>query len=105
MMLSDEKITHTTHVLLKGLMEKGLIILKEDDSLVRREIKRTITNELKVGEDIDAEVRKKLQSYTKKLIDGSPEWEIMYRKFFEEEDAKKAGSSYGFRIGYHRRGN
>ncbi len=89
MMLSDDKITHTTHMLLKGLMEKGLIILKEDDSLVRREIKRTITNELKVGEDIDAEVRKKLQSYTKKLIEGSPEWEIMYRKFFEEEDAKK----------------
>ncbi len=89
MMLSDDKITHTTHMLLKGLMEKGLIVLKEDDSLVRREIKRTITNELKVGEDIDAEVRKKLQSYTKKLIEGSPEWEIMYRKFFEEEDAKK----------------
>ena len=76
-------------MLLKGLMEKGLIILKEDDSLLRREIKRTITNELKVGEDIDAEVRKKLQSYTKKIIEGSPEWEIMYRKFFEEEDAKK----------------
>ena len=89
MMLSDDKITHTTHMLLKGLMEKGLIILKEDDSLVRREIKRTITNELKFGEDLDAEVRKKLQSYTKKLIEGSPEWEIMYKKFFEEEDAKK----------------
>ncbi len=89
MMLSDDKITNTTHMLLKGLMEKGLIVLKEDDGLVRREIKRTITNELKVGEDIDAQVRKKLQSYTKKLVDGSPEWEIMYRKFFEEEDAKK----------------
>jgi len=89
MMLSDDKITHTTHMLLKGLMDKGLIVLKEDDSLLRREIKRTITNELKVGEDIDAEVRKKLQSYTKKLIEGSPEWEIMYKKFFEEEDAKK----------------
>ncbi len=89
MMLSDDKITHTTHMLLKGLMEKGLIILKEDDGLVRREIKRTINNELKFGEDIDAEVRKKLQSYTKKLVEGSPEWDIMYRKFFEEEDAKK----------------
>lgn len=76
-------------MLLKGLMEKGLIILKEDDGLVRREIKRTINNELKFGEDIDAEVRKKLQSYTKKLVEGSPEWDIMYRKFFEEEDAKK----------------
>ncbi|MGD0282945.1 MAG: DUF507 family protein [Dissulfurispiraceae bacterium] len=89
MMLSDDKITHTTHMLLKGLMEKGLIILKEDDSLLRREIKRTIINELKIGEGIDADVRKKLQSYTKKVIEGSPEWEIMYKKFFEEEDAKK----------------
>ena len=89
MTLSDDKITLTTHLLLKGLMEKGLIILKEDDSLLRREIKRTIINELKIGEDIDVEVKKKLQSYTKKLIEGSPEWEIMYRKLFEEEDAKK----------------
>lgn len=89
MTLSDDKITHTTHMLLKGLMDKGLIILKEDDSLLRREIKRTIINELKFGEDIDAEVRKKLQSYTKKLVEGSPEWEIMYKKLFEEEDAKK----------------
>ncbi len=89
MMLSDDKITHTTHMLLKGLMEKGLIILKEDDSLLRREIKRTIINELKIGEGIDAEVRKKLQSYTKKIVEGSLEWEIMYKKFFEEEDAKK----------------
>jgi len=89
MMLSDDKITHTTHMLLKGLMEKNLITLKEDDSLLRREIKRTIINELKVGEDIDAEVRKKLQSYTKKLVEGSPEWEVLYKKFFEEEDTKK----------------
>ena len=89
MMLSDDKITHTTHMLLKGLMEKRLIVLKEDDSLLRREIKRTIINELKIGEEIDAEVRKKLESYTKKLIEGSPEWEILYKKFFEEEDAKK----------------
>ncbi len=89
MILSDDKITLTTHLLLKGLMEKGLIVLKEDDSLLRREIKRTIINELKIGEDIDAEVKKKLQSYSKKLVEGSPEWEIMYRKFFEEEDAKK----------------
>lgn len=89
MMLSDDKITHTTHMLLKGLMEKGLIVLKEDDSLLRREIKRTIINELKIGEEIDAEVRKKLQSYSKKLVEGSTEWEILYKKFFEEEDAKK----------------
>lgn len=88
-MLSDDKITHTTHVLLKGLMDKGLITLKADDGDVRREIKRTIINELKIGEDIDAAVRRKLQSFSKKLVEGSPEWDILYKKFFEEEEVRR----------------
>ncbi len=89
MMLSDDKITHMTHVVLKGLMDKGLITLKEDDSLLRREIKRTIINELKIGEDIDAAVRRKLNSFSKKLVEGSNEWEVLYKKFFEEEELRK----------------
>lgn len=89
MMLSDDKITHTTHVVLKGLMEKGLITLKGDDSLLRREIKRTITNELKIGDDIDEAIRRKLQSFSKKLVEGSPEWEVLYKKYFEEEEVRK----------------
>jgi hypothetical protein len=89
MMLSDDKITHMTHVVLKGLMDKGLITLKEDDSLLRREIKRTIINELKIGEDIDETVRRKLQSFSKKLVEGSPEWEVLYKKYYEEEEVKR----------------
>jgi hypothetical protein len=89
MMLSDDKITHMTHVLLKGLMEKNLIVLKDDASLLRREIKRTVINELKVGEDIDGVVRKKLDSLSKKPVEGSPEWEVMYKKYFEEEEVKR----------------
>ncbi|MCL4492614.1 MAG: DUF507 family protein [Nitrospirae bacterium] len=89
MMLSDDKVTHMTFVLLKGLMDKGLITLKGDDSLLRREIKRTIINELKAGEDVDSAVRKKLQSFSKKLVEGSPEWDVLYKKFFEEEEVKR----------------
>jgi hypothetical protein len=89
MMLSNDKITHMTHVVLKGLMDKGLITLKEDDSLLRREIKRTIINELKIGEDIDEAVRRKLQSFSKKLVEGSPEWEVLYKKYYEEDEVKR----------------
>ncbi|MEW6739881.1 MAG: DUF507 family protein [Nitrospirota bacterium] len=89
MMLSNDKITHMTHVVLKGLMDKGLITLKEDDGLLRREIKRTIMGELKIGEDIDEAVRRKLQSFSKKLVEGSPEWEVLYKKYYEEEEVKR----------------
>jgi hypothetical protein len=89
MMLSEDKISHLSHVLLKGLMQQGLVELVEDEGAIRREIKRTIVSELKIGEDIDQIVRKKLQSFAKKLIEGSPEWEVLYRKFFREEEIKK----------------
>ena len=93
MMLSEDKISHLSHVLLKGLMDQDLIDLVDDASDVRREMKRTIVAELKIGEEIDQIVRKKLQTYSKKLIEGSPEWEVMYKKLFREEEVKKGRAS------------
>ena len=93
MMLSDDKISHLSHVLLKGLVERKLVQVEEDEGKVRTEIKRAIVSELKVGEVIDAVVRKKLQSFSKKMVEGSPEWEILYKKFYREEEIKKGRAS------------
>jgi hypothetical protein len=89
MMLSDDKISHTSHVLLKGMLESKLLTLKADESEVRREIKRTITAELKVGEDMNEVVTKKLLSLSRKLTEGGAEWEVLYKKFYEEEEARR----------------
>lgn len=90
MMLSDDKISHLTHVLLRRLHDDDLIEIDEDEeAAVRREIKRTIVAELKIGEEIDQTVKRKLQSLSKKLVEGSPEWEILYKKYFREEETKK----------------
>jgi len=89
MMLSEDKISHLSHVLLRDLIKQELVKTVEDEGAIRREIKRTIMSELKIGEEIDQVVRKKLQSFTKKLIEGSPEWEVLYKKFFREEEIKK----------------
>lgn len=93
MMLSEDKVTHLTHVLLKGMMDQDLIALNEEESAVRREIKRIISSELKIGSDMDETVRKKLQSFSKKMVEGSPEWEVLYKKFFREEEIKKGRAS------------
>jgi hypothetical protein len=88
-MLSDDKISHLSHVLLKGLLEEGVIELKNEEGKIRREIKRTLVSFLKVSQDIDEAVRKKLQSFSRKIIEGSPEWEVLYRKFYKEEAARR----------------
>ncbi len=91
-MLSDEKVTHLSHLLMRGLLAKKLVALKADEAAARKVIKRVIAAELKAGEQIDAAVRKKIESYSRKIIEGGPEWEILYRKFYQEEENKRGRS-------------
>lgn len=89
MSLSDEKVTHLTHVLLKGLIERETIAPLTEEGDIRREMRRIINKELKISADLDTAVRNKLMSYSKKIPEGSPEWEVLYQKFFHEESSKK----------------
>ncbi|MGQ9569715.1 MAG: DUF507 family protein [Thermodesulfovibrionales bacterium] len=93
MMLSEDKVSHLSHVLFKGLTGKKLIEPIEEEGKVRAEIKRVIIGELKTGEEIDAIVRKKLLSFSRKIAEGSPEWEVLYKKFFKEEEIKRGRAS------------
>jgi hypothetical protein len=93
MMLTEDKISHLSHVLLKGLLEKDLIEAIEDEGKIRAEIKRTIISELKIGEEIDSAVRKKLLSFSKKIAEGSPEWDVLHKKYFREEEVKRGRTS------------
>ncbi|HDH34416.1 MAG TPA: DUF507 family protein [Nitrospirae bacterium] len=89
MRLSDDKIRHITHVILKALLKKGAVTPLTDDGTIRREMRTTIERELKIAENIEEKVTKKLESYSKKIYEGSSEWEVLYQKFFEEEVSKK----------------
>jgi hypothetical protein len=89
MMLTEDKISHLSHVLLKALLEKDLVEDIEDEGKIRAEIKRTIISELKIGEEIDSVVRKKILSFSKKIVEGSPEWDVLHKKYFREEEMKR----------------
>ncbi|MDA8171818.1 MAG: DUF507 family protein [Nitrospiraceae bacterium] len=88
-MLSDEKVTHLSHLLMRGLLAKKLVALRGDEAAARKVIKRVVAAEMKAGEQLDATVRKKIESYARKIVEGSPEWEILYRKFYQEEETKR----------------
>jgi hypothetical protein len=89
MILSDEKISSLTHLILEGLIEKKWAKLLQDESRVLREIRKIITLELKIQDEIDHLVRQKLASYARRPVEGGPEWDILYKKFFNEEQLKK----------------
>jgi len=89
MVLSEEKVTHLSHLILNHLKNPANARLKTDEVAVLREIKRILAAELKVEEEVEAAVRRRLASYSRPLAEGSPEWETLYRKTFEEEMRKR----------------
>ena len=89
-MLSDDKISHLSHVILKAVKSSPLVQVKSDDGRILKEIKRVLAGELAQEEDIDRKVRAKLGSYSRGIVEGSPEWDVLYRKTFEEESRKHA---------------
>ena len=91
-MLSDDKVTHMSHVLLKELMDTDVIDIIEEEGTVRHAIRRAITDQLRVGEDMENAVRNKIESLSRNVAEGSPEWETLYQKYFEEEQNRRGFS-------------
>ncbi|MBF0466863.1 MAG: DUF507 family protein [Nitrospirae bacterium] len=91
MMLSDDKVSHLSHIIVTGLKSKKLVKLIAEEPAIRKAVKNVITTHLSVWQDVDEVVRKKVKSLKKGLTEGTQEWDIMYRKFFEEESARRGG--------------
>lgn len=89
MSLSREKINHLSQIVTQGLGELEECILHEEDNAIRLEVVRAMQDALKLEEDIDAAVRRTLHSYSRRILEGSREWDVMYDKLYDEELDKR----------------
>ena len=89
MILNEEKVSALSHQILENIIEKKWSVLLVDETRVLREIKKAISSELKILDEIDLMVRNKIHSYSRGPVEGSAEWEVLYKKFFKEEQLKK----------------
>lgn len=88
-MLSEDKISHLSHILLRQLIEEKLIVPQVNEAQIRKEIKKIINDHQKVGFEIEAAVKKKIRSLSRNVVEGTQEWDVLYKKYYEEEGQKK----------------
>ena len=81
MRMSRERLFHLADLIIKELATVPGVKAPDD---VRPEIVRGLTEEAKLEESVDTEVRRTLSSYSRPVPEGSREWEIMYQKTREE---------------------
>ncbi len=85
MRLSEDRISHLSHLILEGIIGEGLVTPSQADEKVLREIKRTVSAELRFEDEADSAARRTIQSLARRVPEGSPEWEVLYRKYMDEE--------------------
>ncbi len=89
MRISEDKIAHLSHIVFDALVKSGAAEALEEDAKVRRELKQAIAKSVKSEDELEETVRKKVLSYSRKIMEGSPEWDILFRKHYQEELKKK----------------
>ena len=89
-MLSEDKVSHLSHIILQVVKQSRLVTIQADEGRILKEIKRVLASELAQEEQVDRAVKAKLASYSRGIVEGSAEWDVLYRKTFEEELRKHA---------------
>jgi hypothetical protein len=86
--LSREKILRLSHLILDRLNHDEDVEFFTEPQELRQEIVKLISDEMKADEAIDALVRRKIESQKRTIVEGSDEWDVLYRKYYEEEVAR-----------------
>jgi len=89
MFASEEKLTHVAHLVFEGIGRFDGVELIADEEVLLKQIKQVLFDESRVDDEIDRAVRARLASYSRRIAEGSEEWDVLYRKGIEEELRKR----------------
>jgi len=88
--ISRDKVNKLAHTIADALALLDNVEFIEDRNTIRTEARRILEELLKAEERIDATARQKIESQKRIITEGTQEWDILYRKYYNEE-VKKLG--------------
>ena len=90
MRISRDKLNKLAHTIADTLAEIDEVEFLEDRNTVRQEARKALESLLMAELKIDAAARLKIASQRTIIMEGSQEWDILYRKYYNDE-VKKLG--------------
>ncbi len=88
MRLTEDRIAHLSRRIMDRLYKDDLVDFP-DEGMALREAKAAFQAYMRAGDDVDTFVRQKIGKLSRRVPEGGREWDILYRKYFEEEIAKR----------------
>lgn len=90
MRLSRDKVNKLARAVFDTLTSLDDIEFIEDPNSIRIEARRILEELLNEEEKLDLSARQKIESQKRTIAEGTQEWDILYRKYYNEE-VKKLG--------------
>ncbi|HYA22936.1 MAG TPA: DUF507 family protein [Terriglobales bacterium] len=90
MRVNRDKANKVAHVVTDTLAEMPEVDFVEDRNTIRLEVRKILEELLNQEAKIDQAARQKIESQKRTILEGSQEWDILYRKYYSEE-VKKLG--------------
>ncbi len=84
MILSEDRVGYLARIVVDGIWNDDLVDYVDDDAALRA-AKKGLNEFVKTVQEVDKTVQAKVASLKRGVPEGSPEWDIMYSKYFEEE--------------------
>ncbi len=90
MRISRDKLNKLAHTVADTLADINEVDFQEDRNTIRQEARKALEKLLTEELRIDQAARLKISSQRKIILEGSQEWDILYRKYYNDE-VKKLG--------------
>jgi uncharacterized protein len=85
MRLSRDKVNVLSHAIAEKLASIDEVEFIEDRNTIRLAVVEILNKWLVKEAQVDQAARQKIESQKRGIPEGSAEWEILYRKYYEEE--------------------
>jgi len=86
--ISENRQTHFAHLITDAVWNDDLVDFSDDD-VALRVAKKAIFEFVQEDVEFDKKAKEKVASLKRNVLEGTPEWDILYRKYYEEERGKR----------------
>jgi uncharacterized protein len=88
MRISRDKLNKLAHTVADTLADIDQVGFLEDRNTIRQEARKELEILLLEEAKIDTMARQKIANQRKIILEGSQEWDILYRKYYNDEVRK-----------------
>jgi len=93
MKLSHEKMIQLSHRIMDAIEALDEVEIFDEPNNIRQEVVKILTALMHEEEKISETVKTRIESQKRTIPEGSGEWEILYRKYYNDE-LRKLGIAF-----------